>query len=449
MLDSLVNIIKSNNTITIVSKDKGGSVWATKVYYGYADDGHLYVILEKKGHAYTNILENKEIFFVIEKNDPIKFAQGIGEVEILGDTDKVNERRYVTSKNFPIIPFLRTTETVVVRIKIKRAFVSDFSEGWKPRIEVDLGNPKTFEEFINRMRKEPKFKVFIQATRPWALPATFSAVLFGTLISPTVDLIKFALVSLGAILVHLGINAFSDYMDYKKGADKWYTLGSSRVLVDELIKPRELFLLSSVLLIGALIVAFVVLYLTNFNKVMVYLIIIGTVAGLFYAFVPIGWKYIALGDVAVFIAWTGIAFGSYFIHTLNPNWNVILAFLPIALLIVAILQGNNMRDIKDDISSGYMTFASILGNTGSKIYYTTLVSLSYLLVIPLITFGILPFWSLIVFVSLPSAIKNIKWAFLDNYIQHGMLDLYTARLLQNYSALMVIALLIPKIVYNN
>jgi 1,4-dihydroxy-2-naphthoate octaprenyltransferase len=405
----------------------------------------IYVILEKDGHAFNNILENSEVFFVIEKNDPMAFIQGEGVAEVLGRASDLEERSIVTRKNLQIVPFLRMNpDTYLVKIKMKRIWVSYFYEGWMPRIEIVIDD--NFSKMLaDELTKTSKIPLIIQSTRPWSLPATIAAVIFGTLISPTIDFLKFSLTFIGAILVHLGVNAFSDYFDYKKGADKWYTLGSSRVLVEGLLKPKEVLFVGIVLILLSLIVGLLIVYLTNFNRVLIYLILIGGVLGIFYAFIPIGWKYVGMGDLAVFLAWTGIAFGSYFVQTLTMNTNIILASLPLSLLIVAILHGNNMRDIDDDKRAGYFTLASLLGKNLSKYYYLLLILSAYVIFVLNVVLGILPVWALVALLSIPVAYRNVLWAFRDNYVQKGMLDLYTANLVSQFSILLIVGMVIGRI----
>jgi len=97
-------ILSSNNTVTITTKDRDGNVWSAKVFY--ADkDGYVYSILEDKGHTLKNIRENPEVFFVIENGNPIRFVQGKGVAEILGPTSShPDERSLITARNFPIVP---------------------------------------------------------------------------------------------------------------------------------------------------------------------------------------------------------------------------------------------------------------------------------------------------------------------------------------------------------
>jgi 1,4-dihydroxy-2-naphthoate octaprenyltransferase len=219
-------------------------------------------------------------------------------------------------------------------------------------------------------------------------------------------------------------------------------LGSSRVIVDKLLKPSEVLLVSMFLYGIALLSGLALWYLLNFDRVILYLIGIGFILGLFYAFVPIGWKYLALGDVAVFLAWSLISAGSYYIQTQTLDAKSFLGYMPVSLLIVGILHGNNMRDIYDDVRAGYRTFAGILGPELSKYYYALLILSAYILVPILIAFKIWPIWSLAVYITLPQALRNISWAFKPNYIQKGMLDFFTAQLQTSFSNVLILSLLL-------
>ncbi|MEO0144203.1 MAG: 1,4-dihydroxy-2-naphthoate octaprenyltransferase [candidate division WOR-3 bacterium] len=439
-----IEILRENNTITISTISKDGKLWSTKAYYG-EEDGYIYVILENKGKAFNNIKENPNIFFVIEKNEPIKFIQGEGEVEIIGHVDEFEkERTIVIRKNFPIVPFLKAVrDCSVIRIKPKKVYVSDFSRGFIPRFEIEF-NEETFKLLREMFPKPSKLKAYIQATRPWVIGITISAVIIGTLLSPKIDILKFILTLIGAIFIHLGVNAWSDYFDYKKGADRWDTLGSSRVIVDGLLKPKEVLLVGSTLIILAMLIGIILTFMTSFELLKI--LIIGAILGLFYAFVPIGFKYIAFGDLAVFLAWSLISLGSYYIQTLQMSYVPFLAFIPISLLVVGILHGNNMRDIQDDVKAGYRTFAGILGVRGSQFYYAFLVISSYIVLIILVAFKILPIWTLISLLTIPSALRNIEWAFKPNYIQFGMLDFYTAQLSNSLSVFIIIGLILNRLV---
>ncbi len=445
-LRRFVRILAKNNTVTLTTRDSQGKVWSAKVFY--ADrDGYIYVILEDSGHTLRNIRENPEVFFVIENGSPESFLQGEGRAEVLGPTHAhPEERSLITARNFPIVPFLKANpNTTVVRIRPTRVFVTDMSEGILPRFEIDLSNG-TLSLLKEVYPRPSKLSLYVRATRPWVIYATISAVIVGTLLAGRFDPVKFFLTLIGAALVHLAVNASSDLFDYLKGADRWDTLGSSRVLVDGLLKPREVLLLSLVLYALALLTGLALWYLMGYDVRLLYLIGSGFVLGFFYAFVPVGWKYLALGDIAVFLAWSLISVGAYFVQTGHLSWKPFLGFAPVSLLIVAILQGNNMRDIADDIRSGYRTFAALIGPELSRYYYALLISGAYVLLLLLVFLRILTPWALLSLLTLPEAIRLIRWAFRPNYLQAGMLDFYTAQLQARFANAMIAGLLMDLLI---
>lgn len=442
-LRRFLSIVADNNTVTLTTRDKEGNPWSAKVYYG-EEGGYLYVILESDGHTLRNLKENPEVFFVIEKNDPVRFVQGRGIAEIIGPIgEHPDERTVVVRKNFPIIPFLKThPDAVVVRIKPVKVWITDLSEGFRPRMELEL-DEEVWKLIPGLLPRPSRLKLYIQATRPWVIGITIWAVVIGSLMAPSLDIWKFLLTLVGAVLAHLGVNAWSDYFDYRKGADRWDTMGSSRTIVDKLLNPREVLMIGAVLLLLAALVGIILYFLSGPG--LLWLVLAGAVLGIFYAFVPVGWKYLALGDIAVFLAWSLISVGAYYVQTGQMSWIPFLAFLPVAVLVVGILHGNNMRDMQDDIRAGYRTVAALLGLRGSQYYYAFLVGVSYVSLIALVIAGILPLWSLIALLTLPDALRNIKWAFRPNFIQFGMLDLYTAQLANKMASLIALGVVVQKI----
>jgi len=443
VISRYLKILSDNNTIVLTTKDEKGNPWSAKVYYGDRD-GLIYVILDASSHTLRNLKENPNVFFVVEKGDPIRFLQGRGIAEILGSIEEhPDERTIVVRKNFPLIPFLKShPDAVVVRIKPTRVWITDHSDGFKPPMELEF-DQEVWNSIPQLAPRPSRLKLYIQATRPWVIGITLWAVIIGTLMAPMVDIWKFLLALTGAVLAHLGVNAWSDYFDFKKGADRWDTLGSSRTIVDKLLSPREVLSIGILLLLIAAFIGLILYFLSGSG--ILWLILVGALLGLFYAFVPIGWKYLALGDIAVFLAWSLMAVGAYYVQTGQFSWKPFLAFMPVALLVVGILHGNNMRDMQDDIRAGYRTVATLLGLKGSQYYYAFLIGASYLSLIALVIAGVLPVWTLIALATLPDALRNLKWAFRPNFVQFGMLDLFTARLANRMAALIALGIVMDRI----
>jgi len=434
-------VFEENKTLTLVSHGKNG-VWAGKVYFG-EEDGYIYVALER-GRNYQNVIENPHVFFVIEHGVPDRFIQGEGIAEKLGDISERPERSIIFRKAIELVVYAKKIPGVTLfRIRPTKLYVSDFTEEWKPRAEIEV-TEEVLKFFQTELKTKYNFlKIAFKAIRPFAFPATIAPVLLGTFIAPDVSVKLFLLVFIGLLLAHSAINVLSDYFDYIRGADTWKVLGSSRVLVDGLMKPRQHLALGITLLLLAL--AFGLYFVFAVDYKILYFIIPGLILGVFYTAPPLGFKYRALGDIAVFLAFGPImTLGVYYIQTREISLLPILLSVPIGLLTTAILHGNNFRDITEDISAGYKTLAGILGPKGSSYYYAFLVLFAYLLTIYFIIRGLLPMAGIIALLSFPIAVKNVKVSFNQALVNFTFLDLLTAKLQLYFSTLLIFGLILEK-----
>ena len=358
-LETAKKVFEENKTLTLVSRGKDGKVWAGKVYFG-EEDGYIYVALEK-GKNYFNIIENPHVFFVIEHGVPDRFIQGEGIAEMLGDIADVPERSIIFRKAIELVVYAKKIPGVTVfRIRPTKLYISDFTEEWKPRAEIEVTD-EVLRLFQTELKTRYNFlKVAFRAIRPFAFPATIAPVLLGTFIAPHVSIPMFLLVLFGLLIAHSAVNVLSDYFDYIRGADTWRVLGSSRVLVDGLMKPKHHLFLGLSLLLISLGVGFYFVFAVDYK--VLYFIIPGLILGLFYTAPPVGFKYRALGDLAVFLAFGPImTLGVYYIQTREISLIPVILSIPIGLLTTAILHGNNFRDIKEDTEAGYKTFAGVIG----------------------------------------------------------------------------------------
>lgn len=440
-LKTAKKVFEENKTLTLVSYGKNG-VWAGKVYFG-EENGYLYVALEK-GKNYQNVIENPNVFFVIEHGVPDRFIQGEGIAERLGDITERPERSIIFRKAIELVVYAKKIPGVTIfRIRPTKLYISDFTENWKPRAEIEVTD-EVLEIFRTVLKTKHNFlKVAFKAIRPFAFPATIAPVLLGTFISPHISIPMFLLVFFGLLLAHSAVNVLSDYFDYVRGADTWRVLGSSRVLVDGLMKPKHHLMLGIFLLLISLAIGSYFMFMVDYK--VLYFIIPGLILGVFYTAPPLGFKYRALGDIAVFLAFGPImTLGVYYIQTREISWLPLLLSMPIGLLTTAILHGNNFRDIREDLNAGYKTFAGVIGTKGSSYYYTILILLAYVFMVYFVLKGFLPMAVLLVLITLPMAFKNIKVSFNQALVNFTFLDLLTAKLQLYFSSLLIIGIILNR-----
>lgn len=302
------------------------------------------------------------------------------------------------------------------------------------------------------MGNSNNFKIWFRATRPFSFTASIIPVLLATAFAFSndnlqIDWALFPVVLIAAVLFHIGANMVSDYYDYKYGVDAEDTFGGSGVLVEKLLEPKQVLRGGLLAFTVGFLLGLILVYVRGYEVLLMGLG--GLICGLFYTLTRKGWKYIALGDLAVFIAFGPLlVIGSHFSLTGTYDWNTFLISLPIGFLVVAILHANNTRDIFNDSRVKIKTLPMILGLSGSKIGYYFLIFGAYVLTIILVAVKLLNPVALIVFLTIPVALKNAKefaQARTDNIQPIVMMDVKTAQLHMQFGLLLVIAILVSKL----
>ena len=256
-----------------------------------------------------------------------------------------------------------------------------------------------------------KLNNYFIATRPWSFPAsTMPALITLTYIfyineeiSGNINWWYGIIAIIGAAIFQASSNLINDYFDYKYQVDRPETFGSSRLLVEKVFTPKFILSYGFVLLgIGVLLGLFL-WYKTG--NTLLWIGIIGTLATVLYSKL----KYVALGDLIIFIIYGPlIGLGTAYVMTQQLMWKIILINIPIAFLVVNILHANNTRDIRDDNKAHIKTQAMVLGLKRAKIQYITLAIGAYLVTTFLIIFGLIHPMVLLVFLTVPLTIKNIR-----------------------------------------
>ncbi len=282
-----------------------------------------------------------------------------------------------------------------------------------------------------------KIKIYWKAVRAYAFTITIIQITLGSIIAKwenpdlKFNYFYFVLALIGAVVAHAASNVISDYYDFKKKVDRKGTFGSSGVLVEKLMSPKELFKYAIVLFfIAFLIGLYFVIVLPN-KFVLIILIIVGAFLGIFYTASPIGLKYYALGDISVFLAYGPVmTLGAYFVQTVSFSWTPILFSLPLAFLVDAVLHGNNLRDIENDSVVNIKTVPIILGEKKAKKVYYVLIFSAYISQILLIIFADMPYYTILTLFSFPFAIKLLRMVKNKEKIDKkvfALIDMYTSQ----------------------
>jgi 1,4-dihydroxy-2-naphthoate octaprenyltransferase len=222
---------------------------------------------------------------------------------------------------------------------------------------------------MTELKGQPSFiKKWVIAARPWALPASTMPVIFGTSLAVIIGRVRlepfrFLLALLAMVILHSAANMLSDVFDYRRGLDKEVTPVSGAIargwLSDKAVAAGSAALFIIGIALGLVLVAMA-------GRVLLVIGGVGLVIGVFYTAL----KYHALGDLAVFLNF-GIlgSLGAWVVQTRTFSWIPVIWTVPMAMLVIAILHANNWRDTVSDAERRVKTFASILGDRGSLVYY--------------------------------------------------------------------------------
>jgi len=255
-----------------------------------------------------------------------------------------------------------------------------------------------------------QWQVWILACRPKTLPAAAAGVITGTALAWKDGQFRFgpALAALlVALLLQIGSNLANDVYDFERGADAGERHGPLRVTQAGLLTPIQV---KAGMTVVFGLSALLGLYLAwQAGWVVIFIGLAAILSAIAYTGGPFPLGYLGLGDLFVFIFF-GLAAvaGTYYVQAGSVSMEAWWMSLPIGWLIVDILVVNNLRDIQADRAAGKRTLAVRFGEAGTKSQYTILLAVSYLLIPVLAYKEILPWVTMLTWLSLPLAWRTLQ-----------------------------------------
>jgi 1,4-dihydroxy-2-naphthoate octaprenyltransferase len=253
-------------------------------------------------------------------------------------------------------------------------------------------------------------KIWLMAARVRTLPAAIAPVLVGTALAGYAGVfhpLRFVAALIGAIFIQVGTNLSNDYSDARRGADAEDRLGPVRVTAGGLVPPRRV-LVATYVSFGVAVLAGVYLIAVAGWE----LLLVGAasiLAGVLYTGGPRPYGYEGLGELFVFLFFGIVAVaGSYFVQVKHLDWEAFALAVPVGLIAAGILVVNNVRDIDTDRRAGKRTLAVRLGRGGTRVLFSLIIYLSYLLAPVTWLFGPLSGWLLLPWLTLPLAATVVR-----------------------------------------
>ena len=264
-----------------------------------------------------------------------------------------------------------------------------------------------------------KTQAWIAEIRAPFLTASIIPILLGTAVAWATSTVilwdVFVLTLIAGVCVHAGANVANDYFDHLSGTDEINVefvrpfSGGSRMIQLGYLSPKEV--------LGGSILFFIIggsigLYLTFTRSIIVLLLgIIGVFSGFFYTAPPFKLSSRGIGELFVGINFGVLmTLGGYFVQTLEGTWIPIIASIPVALLITAVLYINEFPDAKADAESGKRTLVVRLGKERAAKGYTVLIlSVPIYIIIAIIT-NFMSLYQLIALFTLPLSYIGVRQA---------------------------------------
>ncbi len=230
--------------------------------------------------------------------------------------------------------------------------------------------------------------------------------LLGTSLAAVVVEINWLLFSLaftGAVTIQVGTNLADEYTDHHSGKASAKFPAPHKVIQRSMLSERAV-LLGTALCFA--VSAGIGLYIVS--RVGWPILVAGIfslLAGYLYSSGPFPLGKWGLGEITVFLFMGPlIVMASYYVQVQDLTWGVFWASVPIGLLVTAILQANNLRDVEEDRAAGKYTFATIFGSSPGRWTYAALLVGAYMALAINVGTGVMPSLALVAMASLPWAL---------------------------------------------
>lgn len=189
----------------------------------------------------------------------------------------------------------------------------------------------------------------------------------------------FILSALTTIFLQILSNLANDYGDSEHGADHDEREGPRRAVQSGDISPQTMKFAIYLLILLSLTSGSILLYISmsDISLGFILLFIIGLLAigaALNYTMGKNPYGYAGFGDlfVIVFFGFVGVM-GTYYCHTGSIDPQILLPALSCGLLSSAVLNVNNIRDIRSDEQAGKMSIPVRIGRKNAVFYHWTLI----------------------------------------------------------------------------
>ncbi|MEW6531232.1 MAG: prenyltransferase [Thermodesulfobacteriota bacterium] len=275
---------------------------------------------------------------------------------------------------------------------------------------------------------------WFRETRPQYLALPVVLIFLGSAVAATEGafyLWRAVLALIGLVAMHISVNVLNDYSDYRSGID-FDTVptpfsGGSGLLVAGTIQPAAARTFALICFGVSVVIGAVFIWVTNWW--LLPLLLAGAVSVLFYT------DYMARLTLGEIFAGLGLGLlpvmGAAFVQTGAYSPAAVAAGIPAGILTFNLLLLNEFPDVEPDRKGGRKNLLLVFGvETGGKLY-TLLLVIMYVWIPVAVALRLMPLPCLLGLLTLPVALKPMKWAWSHVHENQGMLPVLGANVITN------------------
>ncbi|WP_420598876.1 prenyltransferase [Neptuniibacter sp.] len=244
--------------------------------------------------------------------------------------------------------------------------------------------------------------LFRQALRPFSFSVALVVCLTGILAANAVEQINLfiaVLILAAGLLLQAGVNLINDYSDLSFRAVETDAQSCKRI--------RQNFRFGLICLLVAAVIGLFLIYRSGW--VLLLYAVIGILGALGYTLEPVNYKRRGLAVFLVFwLMGVLMVTGSYYILTLQLNYEIFLISVPVSIYTSLLLLSNEIRDYESDSDAGIKTLSVRIGYERAEKLYLILLAAVYVGALSVSFLTTLTHAWLVVF-SLPVALLPIKY----------------------------------------
>ncbi|MBN2282132.1 MAG: UbiA family prenyltransferase [Candidatus Marinimicrobia bacterium] len=381
----------------------------------------IYVIINENSKIAQQVEYNPEVNLVFDSASNAK-SKGIelkGLIEKIEDKDENFEwAKKFTDRYRRFKSYFFSRRTFVYHIKPIEIQRTQFEYYEEDSVLEFKENDRSLVKKI-LFKSKVALRAWLEATRFQYITAPLASVFLGTAIAwnsgHEFNLYYFLMTLLGISFVYLGFNLINELLEYltvknNSNLNPNTLTGGYKVIQKGIFSPEKA-LLSGLLLIllGFGTGLHLALLMNNY-----WIILIGFSGVLFsigYSAPVLKYSKFGLSEIIIGFAFgTIITLGSYFIQS-KGGFSIlpIIASVPLSFFVIMILFINEFQDYRDDKNSSKQTIVVAIGDKFKAMkLFSILLFIPYLWVLPFAVFGLLPWWSLLMTLTLPMAIVAIR-----------------------------------------